>query len=130
MLKHTPTHRTCYKCKQVKSVALFTRRSNGYYFSACKECNKIFKHNRRVREKNAEKSYTLEEWNNKIKDIDCCPCCKRKWIDIPLLKNKKSIITIDHIIPLSKGRNNSIDNLQPLCQSCNSAKGCKIISYV
>lgn len=32
-------------------------------------------------------------------------------------------LSIDHIVPLAKGGDNSFENLQTLCMSCNSAKG-------
>lgn len=31
-------------------------------------------------------------------------------------------ISIDHILPLSKGGDNTEDNLQPLCRDCNLSK--------
>jgi hypothetical protein len=39
-LEHTETHRTCYLCRRTLPVESFTRRANGRYFSACKQCNK------------------------------------------------------------------------------------------
>lgn len=33
--------------------------------------------------------------------------------------------TIDHIIPISRGGTNALDNLQPMCVSCNSKKSNK-----
>lgn len=33
--------------------------------------------------------------------------------------------TIDHIIPLSRGGTNDLENLQPMCWDCNKAKGSK-----
>ena len=41
----------------------------------------------------------------------------------------ESNIALDHVVPIFLGGENKIENLQPLCQSCNSKKGTKIIDY-
>lgn len=38
-------------------------------------------------------------------------------------------ITKDHVVPLIEGGRHHIDNLQPLCRSCNSSKGRKSVDY-
>ncbi len=64
-------------------------------------------------------SHTQEEWRQLCEQFDNrCACCGRK-----------TRLTKDHIIPVTQGGTSDIDNLQPLCQSCNSCKGRKIIDY-
>lgn len=38
-------------------------------------------------------------------------------------------LTVDHVVPLSVGGNNTIVNLQPLCRTCNRAKSTSTIDY-
>ena len=129
-LKHTDSHRTCYKCMRFLANSEFTRRATGTYFSACKDCNKYgFGHLRRARIKNAEGSFTAKEFNDLLSRYDACPMCKRKWKEIPLPKGKKVPWTADHVVPITPLREgdppgrNDISNIQPLCFSCNSKKG-------
>jgi Restriction endonuclease len=57
--------------------------------------------------------HTAQEWLDKMTAYNnICAICK---LAKPLTK--------DHIIPLSKGGTDNIDNIQPLCQTCNSKKG-------
>lgn len=73
---------------------------------------------RQYKERGAEGNHTLEEWEN-LKQLYeyTCPMCFRTEPEIKL--------TEDHKIPISKNGSNGIDNIQPLCKSCNSRKNAK-----
>lgn len=58
------------------------------------------------------KGITIEEWDAKIVEYNhrCAYCGER------------CALTMDHIIPLSKGGEHSIENVVPACAKCNSKK--------
>lgn len=62
-------------------------------------------------------SFSLDDWNALVAlyNFRCAWCASsiRK-------------LTIDHIVPVSKGGDNYITNIQPLCKPCNSKKGARI----
>jgi len=67
--------------------------------------------------------FTLGEWELLKKQYNyTCPACGKKEPEIKL--------EIDHIIPLSKGGSNWIENIQPLCRSCNAKKHTNYLKYV
>lgn len=125
-LDHSTTERICYLCRRTMPNDKFTRRSNGTYFSACKDCNRhVFSQRRRARLRASGGSYSVAEWDALVALYERCPACLRSWVSIPRPSTGASVITVDHIVPVSKGGSSSIENIQPLCYSCNSKKGAR-----
>jgi len=79
----------------------------------------VIKERRRARESGAAGDFTAEAWIQlKQRARYQCLCCR-----------KKKKLTIDHVVPLSKGGTNDISNIQPLCRSCNSKKRTRLTDF-
>jgi 5-methylcytosine-specific restriction endonuclease McrA len=76
-------------------------------------------HRRRARKKSVDGTFTAQEW------IDLCNFYNNRC----LCCGEQDKLTVDHVIPIICDGQNTIDNIQPLCGSCNSRKGTKIIDY-
>ena len=77
---------------------------------------------RRERIKKYGGSHSLGEWEKlKAQYNWTCPSCN---------KNEPYIqLTRDHIVPIAMGGSDNIENIQPLCISCNSRKSTTSIRY-
>ena len=76
----------------------------------------------KARKRKAEGSHTFGEWELLKRQYGyVCPACRKKEPEIKLSE--------DHIIPLDKGGSDYIENIQPLCVSCNTIKHTKTIRY-
>lgn len=75
-------------------------------------------HKRRIL-KQAAGDFTPQEWLEMCaRHNHRCAAC-----------GEKKPLTVDHVVPLSKGGTNTIDNLQPLCLPCNLRKATKSTDY-
>jgi len=80
---------------------------------------KIAKKLDKYRRRGAVGKFTKSEWQDLCDRYGnrCLSCGEQKEL------------TVDHVVSLKDGGSNTIDNLQPLCLSCNSRKGAKFIDY-
>lgn len=84
-----------------------------------RELGRTADHRRRARMHANGGSFTVQEWRALCTYYDHkCLCC-----------GERKSLTIDHVVPISKGGNNYISNVQPLCETCNKSKGDKTIDY-
>lgn len=68
------------------------------------------------------KQFTAYEWKSlKQRYANSCLACRKTEPAIALEP--------DHVVPLSRGGARTIDNIQPLCRSCNARKHARTIDY-
>ncbi len=83
------------------------------------EWEKSKRHTRRARAKAGGK-FTPSEWRKLVAFYGGkCLCCRKK----------PDKLTPDHVVPLCKSGQNTIENIQPLCKQCNIDKGRLIIDH-
>lgn len=80
------------------------------------------KHRRRARIRSAGPSFTAAQWAELKHQYNyTCLCCKRREPEIKLVP--------DHVIPLGPPGTGRIENIQPLCETCNKRKATKATDY-
>lgn len=74
----------------------------------------------KARRRGAEGKFTPAEWRSLLDKYEhkCLWCGKTG-----------GKLTVDHVLPVSKGGTNYIDNIQPLCDHCNKSKNARIIDF-
>lgn len=64
----------------------------------------------------------VQEYMRLMRSMDFVNC---EWCSLPVKGPK---ICFDHVVPIVKGGDNTVENLVPTCKRCNSSKNAKLLS--
>lgn len=111
----------CYKCKQTKSFSLFlkSRKSSFGVQNLCLECNNFIRRRYNRLRNRAERDYV--RWEVFEADDFICYLCEDV-LDPELFSPHPKSLTIDHVVPVSRGGADSRDNVRTACLDCNRRK--------
>lgn len=145
----TVTEQTCTKCQVTKPADEFYREArykNGL-MTRCKSCftaatvasrtveqtraatkryrkrhpEMVREANRRIkamRRTNERRRWTPADWDRLVARFDgCCAYC-----------GERKDLTLDHVVPVSRGGRHAAGNFLPACVSCNSSKNDKFLA--
>lgn len=125
-VKNLPHTDICIDCgKEIKSSSL--GRCRNCYYSFKVSTDEVYKHKmnaRNHRRRSAKLSVVSEKYTKESvieKTNGVCHICGEK-IDFSLKAPNRLSFSIDHVIPLTKGGNDTLDNVLPAHRACNSAK--------
>lgn len=116
-IKHPDCNKKYYYAHKEKC-----RTANKAWYKEHRDYDNAKKQRRRADKMGTSGSYTAEEWQRlkQVYNYTCLRCFDYE----PNIK-----LTADHIKPLIHGGLNNIENIQPLCLSCNSSKKDKFTDY-
>lgn len=79
----------------------------------------------RKRNSDVKGSFTFKQWQTKKKQYHyCCAYCGI--IEKEAIRTQGYRLTIDHIVPPSRGGSDYISNIVPACKHCNSSKNADV----
>ena len=121
-LATNPCQKFCKECSKLNHIEYQRTYNKNYrHTDRGKEAYKRLTMKRRAKLNSVRETFTMEEWFKKVdKTKGMCPGYKR---DSHFIGKEK--LTLDHNPPLSKAPKNfiyTINNVTPLCGSCNSRK--------
>ena len=105
--------------RAIEAARTASREASARYRRAHPDRRSNLKRKRRVAKFNTAFVLSEEAWTALVQITgSVCLCCQ-----------KKKKMTQDHILPLTRGGAHELDNIQPLCVSCNSRKSTKDVDY-
>lgn len=85
----------------------------------CAACHRRAAAAYRARKAVAPGSHTEAEWLSLAATFTHCPGCNRPWDEVERPNGQRRPFTKGHIIALTEGGSNGIENLRPECAQCN-----------
>ncbi len=124
--RHRQAHRRWYathrlmECERSRNDK---QRIRNEHPELAREQDRLHRHRRRASKLSSASAFTIDDWRSLRAASTRCHWCKK-----PFTRMRRA--THDHVVPLSKGGGNTLENSCCACVTCNSRKGSNLINPV